>query len=171
MMSLQEMLQVVGAVGVISSLIYAAIQIRRNTRAVRAATYQQLAISIVGVWDDLAKNGELCDIILRAGDDLGSVGRVERARFRFSMMGYLKRYETAYFQHKIGILRDVDWSSVSSDLDAVFTRPGVRAVWPLIKDRSSPDFRLYINEVMKRVPVEAPKQTAEVASSEKPAAA
>lgn len=55
-MTLQEILQVVGGVGVISSLIYAAIQIRRNTRAVRAATYQQLAISIMSVWDDLARN-------------------------------------------------------------------------------------------------------------------
>lgn len=154
-MTLQEILQIIGAAGVIFSLTYAAIQIRRNTRAVRAATYQQLAISIVSVWDDLAKNGELCDLILRAGDDFGSLGRVEKARFRFSMMGYLRRYETAYFQHKIGILMDVDWSSVSADLDAVFTRPGVRAVWPLINDRSSSDFRLYVEEVLKRVPAES----------------
>ena len=49
-MTLQEILQIVGAVGVISSLIYAAIQVRRNTRAVRAATFQQLSLSIVSVW-------------------------------------------------------------------------------------------------------------------------
>ena len=73
-MTLQEALQIIGALGVISSLTYAAIQIRRNTRAVRAATYQQLAISLVS---DLAKNGELCDLILRAGDDFAALGRLD----------------------------------------------------------------------------------------------
>jgi hypothetical protein len=154
-MTLQEILQVIGVAGVISSLIYAAIQVRRNTRTVRAATYQQLALSIVGVWDDFAKNADLCDLILRAGDDFGSLGRVERARFRFSMMGYLRRYETAYFQHKIGILRGEDWASVSADLEAVFSRPGVRAVWPLISNRSNRDFRSHIEGLLKRVPAEA----------------
>lgn len=150
-MTFQEALQIIGALGVISSLIYAAIQIRRNTRAVRAATYQQLAISVVSVWDDLAKNGELCDLILRAGDDFAALGRLEKARFRFSMMGYLRRYETAYFQHKIGVLRDRDWSGLSADLDTVFKRPGVRAVWPLINNRSNPDFRQYIDALLERV--------------------
>jgi hypothetical protein len=38
----------VGGVGVIASFIYVAIQIRNNTRAVRAATFQQLVSSLVG---------------------------------------------------------------------------------------------------------------------------
>ena len=52
----------------------------------------------------------------------------------------------------MGLVREA--ASVSADLDAVFTRPGVRAVWPLINDRSSSDFRLYVEEVLKRVPAE-----------------
>ena len=155
-MTLQEVLQVIGAIGVISSFTYAAIQIRTNTRALRASTYQQLATSIVNSWDDLAKNAELCDLILRASDDFESLGRVEKARFRFSMMGYLRRYETAYFQHKIGILRDGDWAGIAADLDALFPLPGVRAVWPLIKTRSSVEFRSHIDALMQRVPEERP---------------
>jgi hypothetical protein len=38
-MTLQEAAQIVGSIGVIASLIYAAMQIRRNTRAVRAGTH------------------------------------------------------------------------------------------------------------------------------------
>jgi hypothetical protein len=121
---------------------------------VRAATFQQLALSIVGAWDDLAKNADLCDLILRAGDDFASLGRVERARFRFSMMGYLRRYETAYFQRRIGVLKDPDWLGVSADLNAVFTRPGVREVWPLISNRFAQEFRSYIDDLLARVTAE-----------------
>lgn len=38
-MTLQEIAQILGGIGVIASLIYVAIQIRNNACAVRAATY------------------------------------------------------------------------------------------------------------------------------------
>jgi hypothetical protein len=46
-MNLQQVLQILGGVGVIGSLIYVAIQIRNNSRALRAATYQQLSVTSV----------------------------------------------------------------------------------------------------------------------------
>jgi hypothetical protein len=89
-MTLQELLQIVGGIGVISSFIYAAIRVRRNTRALRAATYQQVSQSIIGEFDELAKNRDLCEVMLRGSDDFGSLDRTEKARFRFLILGYLK---------------------------------------------------------------------------------
>ena len=42
-MTLQESLQILGGIGVIGSLIYVAIQIRNDARAVRAAAYLQIS--------------------------------------------------------------------------------------------------------------------------------
>jgi hypothetical protein len=82
--TLQELAQIVGGIGAISSFVYAAaIQISRNTRAVWAATYQQFTKSLTEQWDDMANSGELCNFILRGGDDLGSLDRVKKNRFRF----------------------------------------------------------------------------------------
>lgn len=43
-MTLQETAQILGGIGVIASLIYVAIQIRNNARAVRASTYHQVIV-------------------------------------------------------------------------------------------------------------------------------
>ncbi len=43
-MTLQELAQILGGIGVIASIIYVGIQIRNNARAMRAATYQQLSV-------------------------------------------------------------------------------------------------------------------------------
>ena len=66
-MTLQEFAQLggaIGGIGVISSFIYVAIQIRNNTKAVRAGTFQQLVASLVVQLDDLARNRDLCDLVL-----------------------------------------------------------------------------------------------------------
>ena len=57
-MTLQETVQILGGIGVIASLIYVAIQIRNNARAVRAATYHQVSNTFISHWDSLARDAE-----------------------------------------------------------------------------------------------------------------
>ena len=68
----------------------------------------------------------------------------------FYLMGCLRRYENAYFQHKIGILKDREWVSISEDINSFFARPGARTSWSLIKSRSSPDFRIHVDAIVER---------------------
>jgi len=82
-MTLQEIVQILGGVGVIASMIYVGIQIRNNARAVRAATYQQLSVNTVNGWLNLGHDGDTTDILLRGRDDFFALSPVESARFRF----------------------------------------------------------------------------------------
>ena len=91
-MTLQEIIQILGGVGVVASIVYVAVQIRNNARAVRAATYHQLSSGTIRAWMDLASNGELCSMVLRGGDDFASLDRWEKARFRFLLMAYLRDF-------------------------------------------------------------------------------
>lgn len=149
-MTLQQAAQILGGTGVIASLIYVAIQIRNNTRAVRAAAYQQLSGSISSLWEALSRDGELCSILMRGGDDFGSLDRIEKVRFRFVLMAYMRRFENAWFQHNIGILREKDWQAMGSDLESMCSMPGIRAAWPLIKNRSNADVRAFVDAVVTR---------------------
>lgn len=149
-MTLQETLQILGGVGVIASIVYVGIQIRNNARAVRAATYQQLTASITNNLDTLFQNAEACSLVLRAGDDFESLDRVGKARFRFMHMATMRRYENAWFQHRIGTLRNDDWLAISTNLDSLFTLPGTHSAWALVKNRSSPAFRAFIDEIALR---------------------
>jgi hypothetical protein len=159
-MTLQEAAQILGGIGVIASMIYVGIQIRNNARAVRAATYQQLSASVTASWDNLFNNAESCNLVLRGGDDFNSLDRLEKARFRFMHLATMRRYENAWFQHRIGTLKGDDWRAISANLESLYTLPGTVAVWELIKNRSSPEFRAYIDDLARR---QAPLAAAYVA--------
>ncbi len=149
-MELQQILAIIGALGVISSFVYAAVQLRRSTRALRAQTYLQLTTQFADLWYNLGTNAELCGLILRGNDDFESLDRVEKARFRFALMSYFRRFENAYFLHKIGILKDLDWPGIADDINNLFAAPGARAAWPFIRFRSSAEFQGYVQTILDR---------------------
>ena len=62
----------VGGLGVIASLIYLAVQIRQNTRAVRSSSYHQAAEQTWNYCLALAQDGSLAELIARrtAGETL-----------------------------------------------------------------------------------------------------
>lgn len=149
-MTLQEILQILGGIGVIASIFYVGIQIRNNARAVRAATYQQISVISLQGWMSMGHNGETVDIMLRGMDDFSALARVEKARFRFTMMGYIKGYENAWFQHKIGTFRESDWKAMTADMHSFFSTPGTQAAWTLVKNRFNEEFVSYVDDVVQR---------------------
>jgi hypothetical protein len=123
-MTLAELTQLLGGIGVIASLIYIAIQIRNNARAVRASTYHQISNSFVSQWDSMAINGEACSVVHRGCDDIANLADdVELTRFHFYMMAAMRRFENAWFQHKVGVLKEADWQAVAFDMDSIFSYP------------------------------------------------
>ena len=58
-MSLQEFAELgasMGGIGVLASIIYAALQIRNNTRAVRASAFQQVVNSFAAISFEIARD-------------------------------------------------------------------------------------------------------------------
>ncbi len=156
-MTLQETLQILGGIGVIASLIYVAIQIRNNARAVRASTYNQVSNSFISQWDGLAHNPETLSVMLRGSKDFAGLDEnVELSRYYLHTMATMRRFENAWFQYKVGVLKETDWQAIAYDMDSLFAYAGVRLAWGGIKNRSSIEFRKYVDEVSKRQAALAP---------------
>ncbi len=149
-MTLQETAQIPGGIGVIASMIYVGIQIRNNACALRAATYQQLSVISLQGWMSMGHNGETTGIMLRGMDEFSALNRVENARFRFVVMSYVKGFENAWFQNKIGTLRENDWIACTSDLHSFFSTPGTHAAWPMVKNRFNLEFVAFVDQVLLR---------------------
>ena len=149
-MTLQETAQILGGIGVIASMIYIGIQIRNNARALRASTYQQLSIISLQGWQSMGHNGETVSVMLRGMDDFSSLSRVEKARMRFIVMGYVKGFENAWFQNKIGTLHAGDWKAATSDLHSFFSTPGTQTVWPIVKNRFNLEFCDFLDTIVER---------------------
>ncbi len=154
-MTLQAVAQILGGIGVIASLIYVAIQIRNNARATRAATYQAVSSAFISMWDSLADNPEKMALVLKSFDDFDSLDRVGKARMRMANMAYMRRYENAWFQRKVGTLREQDWQAVLGDLEALMSVPGTREIWALVKNRSGAEFRVFVDAMAARYAAKA----------------
>jgi hypothetical protein len=87
-------------VGVLASIIYVSIQIRNNTRVVRASAFQQVINSFAGISFDIAKDKKLVDLYLRAGKDFGSLGALERAQHSLMLLSFLRRAENVFSKLK-----------------------------------------------------------------------
>lgn len=147
-MSVQDILQIIGGVGVIASIIFAGMQIRRNTIALRAAANHNISLSFINMWTELGRNAELAELVLRMGEEFESMTRVEKARSRFLLMAFMRIYENAYLQHDLGILKDADWQAIEGGLGNVLDRPDIPAIWALVCGRSSAEFRAFVDSII-----------------------
>ena len=76
-----NMAEAVAAVAVVISLVYLAIQIRQNTKAVRASSYQEVANGVTNFNSSLAQNKEMARIYLKGNEDPKQLSPEESLRF------------------------------------------------------------------------------------------
>jgi hypothetical protein len=89
-----------GAVAVLVSLIYLAVQIRQNTRSVRSAGYQSLSTSLSDLAVSVAKSADLARIWQTGMTDPGQLSGVERVRLQAFLTAAYRQYQNLYFQNR-----------------------------------------------------------------------
>ena len=135
---------IVSGLGVIATVIYTAIQIRSNTRAVRASAFQEVVDSFASISFDIAKDKNLTDLFLRAGRDSSALSDVERAQYNFMLLSFLRRAESVFFQNESRTLRDRHWAGIHASIEWVMSSPGARVSWKELKNRFNPEFVTFV---------------------------
>ena len=132
--------EIVGAAGVIGSLVFVGWQLLQNTHALRTATsnshmeiYSSLSIQI-------AENRELAQLFLSGLTDLSSLDDVDRVRFLALISAAFRYYETSYVQHSKGNLDDELWDNIEKQLRDMTSAPGVRSWWEVRRHWHSAHF-------------------------------
>ncbi|MFZ1908049.1 MAG: hypothetical protein WAU52_03100 [Burkholderiales bacterium] len=136
---------VVSAAALVVTVLYASIQIRHNTRAVLASVFQQVVNSFAQISFDIAKDGSLVDLYLRAGREFSSLGDAERAQYSLMLLSFMRRAENVYFQTEIHMLENEHWFGIRESVKAILEPPGARDCWREIKNRLNPAFCVFID--------------------------
>ena len=121
--------ELVGAIGVIATLFYLAVQIRQNTRTIRAAAFQETMRDITAVADLAAQQPELSRIYLEGLNGLEKLNAEDRQRFGTFMLAFLRRVENLVYQTEQGLLDPDSWEGLREALRRIFARPGAVAWW------------------------------------------
>ncbi len=141
------------AIATIISLIYVAIQIRGNTKAVRSAAAQTIHEAFATWYRMLASDAELSQLAANGLKDYSGLSEGDKARFIATFMAFLSYCQDAYIKWKEGSLSAELWSGWELVMMNLVNAPGGKEFW---KERGylfGEDFQCHVeNDIMKRKP-------------------
>ena len=98
-----------GAVAVLLGLVFVGLELRQNTEAVEAATFQALTDASSDYILTIASDPELNRVVTTGYDDPSSLSELEYSRFFMVTRSYWVRMQNVYSQWQRGTLSDDDW--------------------------------------------------------------
>ncbi len=144
--------QVLGAVGVVASLIFVGLQIMENSKAVRSATAQAVHDNYAGWYLAMMSNDNALATSNKGFVDLASLSPEEKARFVCTFMAFLSHSQNAFHQWKAGHLADGLWAGWEALMMNLVNTPGGAAFWQERCYVFGPEFQAHMASIMSRQP-------------------
>ena len=125
--------ELIGAVAVLVTLIYLAIQIRKNTRAVERESHRTLLQHQHAIWSLLLNNKELNDVVRRGENDPDDLSEDEWSDFVKYMFMYMNIWDANFQNFRSGNMDEAVYRSWDSGLRLVSRKVGYKRFWELNK--------------------------------------
>lgn len=141
--------QLIGAAGVIASLVFVGIQVRQSVRASKASAFQELVSTIIAVNMTHIDNPEILEVIDRAGRG-ESLSAAEHRLYVTLVLSAVRLAQSAHYQVQLGLLDKSKLESVVYNLVRHLKSDTGRSVWEELGRRSDAEFREYIAILLER---------------------
>jgi len=148
--------ELIGAIGVMASLAYLAVQVRSNTRSVQAATYQGLAQSVNDHNRDLFTNPETASFLERALTTDDPFDPVEQRRWRAYCSATIRHFDNVFHQHEMGSLRDSEFRSLISVARFHLRSERFRQTWRDMRLMFDDPYRSYMDKLAENAEKRSP---------------
>ena len=141
--------EIVGAAGVIASLIYLAIQIRHSTRVARAATRQAIAESTQKLGDDLINNADMAELFVKHLGG-GELSPAENLRLQSRCYRDFQHWENIHYQFNEGLVSRDQWMGFRKNLVTLLEIDAYREFWQHEASHYSAKFRAEIESILDK---------------------
>lgn len=145
--------EVVGALGVLITLAYLAIQIRDNTRSLQAASLEAV---LDGPRDryflPMASDPEMADIYARGLNSLESLDEKEVRRFFYMMYEQLFQLQQVMHLRERELIPEVDFEAWLTYTATLLRTPGGAAMWPHCEKVITPTVASLVNDCIAKNP-------------------
>jgi hypothetical protein len=137
--------EIVGAAGVIASLIYLAIQVRQGTKATRLDTAVRVMETTVSLTDPLTRSREFSHLTFGAlqGDPLDGAG--DRVHVHAWFFACLKTIENAHYLFEHEVLEEEVWHNWRDWWSYWLRMPGFRLYWTDRRHVFRPSFQSVVD--------------------------
>jgi len=140
--------ELVGAAGVLLSIIYLALQVKQNTEENRVLRGQTLVTGIADASALIADNPDLSAIVRNGMLDFDSLDETERFRFSFVFFSIMAKYDFSYHQKLAGRIDPNLWTQTDYEIATFVNLPGLKRWWEKDKLRFTVEFRGYVDDAL-----------------------
>ena len=148
--AVQAVAELSAAVGVLLSLGYVAIQIKRNTASVRAGTVARSSEMLSRLRDTLWSDADAAQVYERALSGMEIEDSVEELRVRLFWVALARDYEAVFYQHLARQLPDAIWEGWVGEMRLIWCTPGgTDALAALRIEFLSPPFVEFLDSQVK----------------------
>jgi hypothetical protein len=139
--------ELVGAIAVIITLLYLAVQIRQNSQAVKNSAAQTLLSEANGSLRVAASDPGTARAVILGQTLFDELSEEERAQFIVWMFAWMRTIEQAYFQYIQGYIDEEIWEGQVVHMRQAIHSPGVAKWWSFRRCFFSRKFQNYIDEI------------------------
>jgi hypothetical protein len=138
--------ELVGAGGVIATLVYLAAQIRQNTISTRTQSYQAVVEALSHWSRSVGLDPSVATLLVQGNRDLGALPPAQRAQYTFLMVSLFRNYENIFYQHEQGAIDDVVFEGWKLRMRESLAAPGTRDWWDSGRLAYSTPFRAFLEQ-------------------------
>ena len=132
--------ETLGAIGVIATLVYLAVQIRQNSKLLAASAKQATQTSIYAQNLLAVENPDVVQLISKGMQNLDELSDEERARFHYYWMTAFITFQEAFKEVKQPGTDEDFWNVLESGIRRQLRSPGLSAWWIRNSESFSPEF-------------------------------
>ena len=141
-----------GAIGVIASLIYVGYQVGETRKAVRAATAQartDLGVQLISS----RYTSDIADVLVKSQGDPDSLTKSEHFKLKSFFSAHVRHCQNLFYQQQQGLL-DEYFSFGVARVTAYWVRnySWAAAEWEQVQRNVAPEFSNFINEELEKHP-------------------
>ncbi|MCB0256652.1 MAG: hypothetical protein KDI55_23270 [Anaerolineae bacterium] len=150
--------EVVGAIGVIATLAYLAVQVRQNSahlaesaKLAEASLIEANANAAAEVRKMLLLNPDLMDLQIRGSQSFERLDHAERARFDLLMRITFLQAQTMYLRHIMFRHDPENYAGAVPFIEQSLRKPGIREWLDQVQTDWRPEFREMIQATIERI--------------------
>jgi hypothetical protein len=146
-MELGALGEFVGAIAVVVTLIYLALQIRQNTDTVKDSNMRSQTDRFIGHSRFVVATPGFTSVFRRGCEDLSKLDDDERWMFGTFMYSMFQGFQETYHLHQKSRTEAFNWNSLKDAMMVYLGRPGGKEWWLGISKRQMLDesFAVYVN--------------------------
>ena len=139
-----------GGIAVFVTLLFLALQIRKQTIEARLNATRELARGLIAQMNSVAEDAGLCSIYMRGINDYDELPEIDRIRLSMNLHSTFRIYEQAFLHVTRTNVDESYFTSSEKTKFELLSFPGVQRWWERSKNLFESEFVAHIEKVIEQ---------------------